>query len=64
MWNKTKYLEVKKKIKSAATKDYNFFKDRIHFASSDGSQNMCFYQPTFGTLELKLIVLSWKWKGL
>ena len=35
--NKTKYLEVKKKLNGLTTKDYNFFIGRIYFKSNDGS---------------------------
>ena len=51
--NKTRYLEVQKKLNSRITKDYNFFLGRIYFTSNDGSQNMFFHQPTLDTLELK-----------
>ena len=40
--NKTKHLEVQKKLNSLITKDYNFFLDRIYFTSNDGSQNTFF----------------------
>ena len=48
--NKTKYLEVQKKLYSLITNDYNFFSDRIYFTSNDGSQNTFVYQPTLDTL--------------
>ena len=48
--NKTKPLEVEKKLDSLITKDYNFFLGRIYFRSTDGSQNMFVYQPTFNVL--------------
>ena len=48
--NKTKYLEVQKKLNSLITNDYNFFLGRMYFASNDGSQNMFFYQPTLDHL--------------
>ena len=51
--NKTKHLEVQKKLNSLIRKDYKFFLDRIYFASENGSQNIFFYQPTLDTLELK-----------
>ena len=51
--NKTKYLEVQKKVDSLVTNDYNFFVDRIYFTSNDGFQNMFVYEPTHDTLELK-----------
>ena len=41
--NKTKHLEVLKKLNSLITKDYNFFLGSIHV----------FYQPTLDTLESK-----------
>ena len=51
--NKTKHLEVQKKLNSLITKDYKFFLVRIYFTSNNGSQNICIYQPTLDTLELK-----------
>ena len=36
--NKTKYLEVQKKVNSLITKDYNFFLGKIYFTSNDRSQ--------------------------
>ena len=65
--NKTKYLEVQKKVNSLITKDYNFLSGRIFFTSNDESQNTFVYQPTLDTLELKKdkstgYVLSWKSK--
>ena len=67
--NKTKYLEVQKKLNSLITKDYNFFLGRIYFTINDGSQNTFVYQPILDTLELKKdkgtdYVLSWKSKGV
>ena len=67
--NKTKHLEIQKKLNSLITKDYNSFLGRIYFTSSDGSQNTFVYQPTFDTLEFKKdkgtdYVLSWKSKGV
>ena len=38
--NKTKYLEVKKKLNSLATNLYHFFLGRMYFTSNDGSQNI------------------------
>ena len=51
--NKTKCLEVQKKLSSLIIKDYSFFLGRNYFTKNDGSQNTFFYQPTLGTLELK-----------
>ena len=51
--NKTKYLEVQKKLNTVITKDYNFFLCRIYFTSNDGSKNIFVYQSTFNVLELK-----------
>ena len=67
--NKTKHLEVQKKLNSLITKDYNFFLSRICFTSDDGSQNMFLYQPTFNVLELKNdkcseYIISWHSKGI
>ena len=67
--NKTKHLEVQKKLNSLITKDYNFFLGRIYVASHDGSKNTFFYQPTFNELELKSskateCIISWKSKRL
>ena len=63
--NKTKYLEVQKKLHSLLTNDCKFFLGRMYFKSNEGSHNMFVYQPTFDTLELKKhkgtdYVLSWK----
>ena len=67
--NKTKYLEVQKKLNSLTAKDYDLFADRIYFTSHDGSQNTFVYQPTLDTLQLKKYksigyVLSWKSNGV
>ena len=67
--NKTKYLEVQKKLNSLITKDYIFFLGRMYFTSNDGSQNKFVYQPTLDTLELKKdkridYVLIWKSNGV
>ena len=67
--NKTKHLEVQKKLNSLITKDYNVFLGRIYFTGNDGSQNMFVYQPTFNVLELKNdkcteYIISCKLKGL
>ena len=67
--NKTKHIEVKMRLNSLITRDYNFFIGRIYFTSNAGSQNTFVYQPTFDTLELKKVkgtdhVLSWKSKGV
>ena len=51
--NKTKHLEVQKKLNSLITKDYNVFFGRIYFTSNDGSQNTFVYEPTLDALELK-----------
>ena len=40
--NKTKHLEVQKKLKSLITKYYNFFSGRTYFRSNNGSQNTFF----------------------
>ena len=67
--NKTKPLEVQKKINSLITKDYNFFSGRSYFTSNNGSQNTFFYQPTLDTFKLKKdkgidYVLIWESKGV
>ena len=67
--NKTKHLEVQKKLNSLITKDYNISLGRIYFTNNDGSKNISVYQPTLDTLELKKdkgtdYVLSWKLKGV
>ena len=38
--NKTKHLEVQKKLNNLITKDYDFFLVRTYVTSNDGSQNM------------------------
>ena len=48
--DKTKYLEVQKKLNSLITKVYNFFLGRIYFTSNDESQNAFVYQPTLDML--------------
>ena len=63
--NKTKHLQVQKKLNSLIKKDYNFFLGRIYFTSNDGSQNTFVYQPTLDALEVTKgtdYVISWKSK--
>ena len=67
--NKTKHLEVQKKLNSLIAKDYNFFLGKNYFTSNDGSQNTFVYQLTLDKLELKKDkgtddVLSWISKGV
>ena len=67
--NKTKHLEVEKKLGSLITKDYNFFLGRIYLTRNDESQNMFAYQLKFNVLELKIdkgteYIIGWKSKGL
>ena len=67
--NKTKYLEVQKKLDSLITNYYNFFLGKMQFTSNDGSQDAFVYQQTLDTLELKKgkgtdYVLSWKSNGV
>ena len=49
--NKTKHLEVQKKLSILITKDYSFSLARIYVTSNDGSQNTVVYQQTLNTLE-------------
>ena len=49
--NKTKHLEVQKKLNSLVTKDYNFFLGGTYFTSNDVSKNTFVYEPTLDTLE-------------
>ena len=58
--NKTKYLEVQKKLNSPITKYYNFFLSRIYFTSNDWSQNMSELKKEKQTD----YVLSWKSNGV
>ena len=51
--NKTKHLEVQKKLNKLITKGYDFFLGRIYFTSNDESQNTSVYQPTLDALEFK-----------
>ena len=51
--NKTKHSEVRKKLNSLISKDYNFFLGRNYFTSNDVSQNTFVYHPTLDRLELK-----------
>ena len=67
--NKTKYLEIQKKLNSLIRKDHNFFLARMYFTNNDGSQNTFIYRPTLDMLELKKDegtdhVLSWKSNGV
>ena len=67
--NKTRHLEVEKKLTSLITKDYNFFFGRVHFTSNDGFWNMFAYQPTLNVSESKIdkcteYIIGWKSKGL
>ena len=67
--NKTKHLEVQKKLNILITKDNTFFLGRIYFTSNDGSQNAFVYQPAINALELKKekvtdYVFNWKLKGV
>ena len=67
--NKTKHVEVQRKLKSVIAKDYNFFLGTIYFSSNDGFQNTFVYQPALDTLELKKdkrndYVFSSKSKGI
>ena len=51
--NKTKHLEVQKKLNSLITNCNKFFFGRIYFTCNDRSQNTFVYQPTLDALELK-----------
>ena len=67
--NKTKHLEVQKKVNSLITNDYNVFLGRMHFTGNDRSQNAFVYQPTLDKLKLKKYkgtdyALSWKSNGV
>ena len=48
--NKTKHLEIKKKLESPITKYHTFFLGRMYFTSNDGCQNMVVHQPIFNML--------------
>ena len=52
--NKITHLEVRKKLESPITKDYNFSLSRIYFVTNGGFQIMFVYQPKFNVLELKI----------
>ena len=52
-WNKTKHLEVQKKLNSLITKDYNFFLGTIYCTSNDRFQNTFAYQWKRNVSELK-----------
>ena len=67
-FDKTKHLEVQRKLNSLITKDYIFFICGMYFTRNDGSQSMFVYQLTFNVLELKndkctKYIVSWKPKG-
>ena len=55
--NKTKYLEVQKKLNSLLTNDHKFFLCRMYFTSYDGSQTTFVYQPTLDMVELKKVLI-------
>ena len=58
--NKTKHLEVQKKLIRLKTKD--LFLVRIYFASNDGSQNTLVYQPTLDIRikkNTKVLIMFW-----
>ena len=66
--NKTKHLEIQKKINNLIKNDYHFFQGRIYFKIMMDFKTF-FYQPIFDTLQLKKgkvidYVLSWKSKGV
>ena len=57
--NKTKHLEVQKKLNSLTEKGYNFLLGRIYFTSNDGYQNTFVHHPTFDTLdEVQIVFLA------
>ena len=65
--NKTKHLEVQKKLNTPITKDYSFLLRQNCFTSNDQSQNTFVYQPMLDSLELKKgnssdYALTWKSK--
>ena len=67
--NKTKHLEIQKKLNSLITNYYNFFLGRIYFTSNNESQNIFVYQPRLDTLDFKKdqgtgYVLSWEAKAV
>ena len=66
--NKTKYLEVQKKLNSVITKDYNSFLGIIYFTNNYGFQNMFFFINRWyfriKRKESADYVLSWKLKGV
>ena len=51
--NKTKYLEVQKKLNSLITNGYNFFLGRMYFTSNNGSQSTFAFQPTLRYFRMK-----------
>ena len=58
--NKTKSLEVQKKLNSPITKDYNFFLGRIYFTFNlfyDGSRKAFVYQPTLDYKKTKVLIM-------
>ena len=58
--NKTKHLEVQKKLIRLKTKD--LFSGRIYFASNDGSQNMLVFQPKLDIRikkNTKVLIMFW-----
>ena len=51
--NKTKYLEVQKKLNSLITNGYNFFLGRMYFTCNNGSQSTFAFQPTLRYFRMK-----------
>ena len=67
--NKTKHLEVQKKLDSLLRKITIFSLGRIYFTSNDGSKNRFVYQPIFYVVELKIekrieYINGWKSKSV
>ena len=69
--NKTKYLEVQRKLNTLITNDYNFFLGRMYLSGNDGSQKTFVYQSNLDTVLIQTwhelgidYVLSWKSNGV
>ena len=51
--NKTKQLEVQKKLNSLITNDFDLLLGRIYLTNNDGSQNRFVYQPNTWYITIK-----------
>ena len=57
--NKTKQLEVQKKLNGLITNDFDLLLGRIYFTNNDGSQNTFAYQPNTWYITIKKRQTCW-----